>query len=423
MSFATLGLSEAILRAAQERGYTTPTPIQQQAIPVVLSGVDLLAGAQTGTGKTAAFAMPILQMLSAAGTAAPRGPSIVRALVLVPTRELAAQVEESVQIYGRYLPLRSMTLIGGVKINPQMQKLRRGVDILVATPGRLLDHVQQRSVDLSHVEILVLDEADRMLDMGFIRDIRRILSLLPKQRQNLLFSATFSPEIRALADGLLSNPACIEVAQRNAAAESVAQQVYAVDQERKRDLLAHLIQEHKWGQVLVFTRTKHGADRLAGHLLRGGMAASAIHGDKSQGARTRALAEFKDGKVQILVATDIAARGIDISELPHVVNFELPHVPEDYVHRIGRTGRAGSTGQAVSLVCGEEHKQLLDIEKLLRRSLPKEIVAGFEPQQQRRSSTPAPTPRHSPNAAPRRGNGPAVQNGATARNQGRARRV
>ena len=393
-SFESLGLSEPIWRAAAERGYTSPTPIQEQAIPVVMSGVDLLAGAQTGTGKTAAFAMPILHKLAATAGSASRASSSVRALILVPTRELAAQVEASVQLYGRYLPLRSLVLIGGVKINPQMQKLRRSVDILVATPGRLLDHIQQRSVDLSHVEILVLDEADRMLDMGFIRDIRRILAVLPKKRQNLLFSATFSPEIRGLADGLLNNPTSVEVAARNATADNVAQRVFAVDQDRKRELLSHLIEEHQWGQVLVFTRTKHGADRLARHLSQDGMQAMAIHGDKSQGARTRALAEFKEGKVQVLVATDIAARGIDISELPHVVNFELPHVPEDYVHRIGRTGRAGNNGQAVSLVSSEERKQLQDVEKLLRRSFDREIVVGFEPRQSFSG--------HAPSAAARR---------------------
>ncbi len=416
-SFESLGLSEPIWRAAAERGYTTPTPIQEQAIPVVMSGVDLLAGAQTGTGKTAAFAMPILHKLSATADTAARVPSSVRALILVPTRELAAQVEESVQLYGRYLSLRSLVLIGGVKINPQMQKLHRSVDVLVATPGRLLDHIQQRSVDLSHVEILVLDEADRMLDMGFIRDIRRILAVLPKKRQNLLFSATFSPEIRSLADGLLNNPASVEVATRNATADNVAQRVFAVDQDRKRELLAHLIEEHQWGQVLVFTRTKHGADRLAKHLSQDGMQAMAIHGDKSQGARTRALAEFKEGKVRVLVATDIAARGIDISELPHVVNFELPHVPEDYVHRIGRTGRAGNNGQAVSLVSGEERKQLQDVEKLLRRSFDREIVVGFEPRHPFSSHAPSSVSRRPPQAAGR------GRPGSGAAPSGRARRT
>jgi ATP-dependent RNA helicase RhlE len=376
MSFASLGLSAAVARAVSERGYTQPTPIQAQAIPIVLEGGDLLAGAQTGTGKTAGFTLPILQRLS---TSPAKGKAHVRALVLVPTRELAAQVEESVREYGKYLPLKSMMMFGGVSINPQIQQLRSGVDILVATPGRLLDHVGQKTVDLSHVEILVLDEADRMLDMGFIRDIKKILALLPRQRQNLLFSATFSDEIKALADNLLNKPAMVEVARRNAANELVEQRVYPVDREKKRALLAHLIKEHNWFQVLVFTRTKHGANRLAEQLGKDGIPALAIHGNKSQGARTRALAEFKSGKLQVLVATDIAARGIDISELPHVVNYELPNVPEDYVHRIGRTGRAGSEGEASSLVCVDEHKLLRDIERLIKREIPVVQVPGFEP--------------------------------------------
>ncbi|NWG87928.1 MAG: DEAD/DEAH box helicase [Hydrogenophilaceae bacterium] len=380
MSFANLGLSEAIVRAVTERGYTTPTPIQAQAIPAVLSGGDLLAGAQTGTGKTAGFVLPILQRLSQEPRpAAAHGKAPIRALVLTPTRELAAQVEESVREYGKHLRLHSMVMFGGVNINPQMQKLRGQIDILVATPGRLLDHVQQKTVDLAHVEILVLDEADRMLDMGFIRDIKKILALLPKKRQNLLFSATFSDEIKALADGLLDKPALIEVARRNATADTVAQKVYPVDRDKKRQLLTHLIQEKQWFQVLVFTRTKHGANRLAEQLLKDGITAMAIHGNKSQAARTRALAEFKTGKLQVLVATDIAARGIDITELPHVVNYELPNVPEDYVHRIGRTGRAGCEGEAVSLVCVDEHKFLADIERLIKRKLPREVVPGFEP--------------------------------------------
>ncbi|PKM45137.1 MAG: RNA helicase [Gammaproteobacteria bacterium HGW-Gammaproteobacteria-1] len=380
MSFTTLGLSETILRAVTERGYTEATPIQKQAIPAVLSGGDLLAGAQTGTGKTAGFVLPILQRLTdTPAKSQPRGFPPVRALILTPTRELAAQVEESVRHYGKYQKLTSMVMFGGVGINPQIDKLKKRIDILVATPGRLLDHVQQRTVDLSHVEILVLDEADRMLDMGFIRDIKRILALLPKQRQNLLFSATFSDEIKGLADGLLNKPALIEVARRNATADTVAQKVYLVDREKKRELLAHLISEHNWRQVLVFTRTKHGANRLAEQLDKGGISALAIHGNKSQSARTHALAEFKKGSLQVLVATDIAARGIDISELPHVVNFELPNVSEDYVHRIGRTGRAGSEGEAVSLVCVDEHQLLKGIERLIKRELPKEIVPGFEP--------------------------------------------
>ena len=380
MSFSSLGLSDEIVRAVTARGYTDPTPIQMQAIPAVLQGCDLLAGAQTGTGKTAGFTLPILQRLSDKSTKGPSsGRPPIRALILTPTRELAAQVEESVREYGLYLKLNSMVMVGGVNINPQIQRLKSRVDILVATPGRLLDHVQQATVDLSRIEILVLDEADRMLDMGFIRDIRRILALLPKQRQNLLFSATFSDEIKALAAGLLNRPAIIEVVRRNATPDTVAQKVYPVDREMKRDLLAHLIKQHNWFQVLVFTRTKHGANRLAEQLTKDRIPALAIHGGKSQPQRTRALAEFKSGSLQVLVATDIAARGIDISELPHVVNFDLPNVPEDYVHRIGRTGRAGAEGEAVSLVCVDEHKLLTDIEKMLKRQLPKEVVAGFEP--------------------------------------------
>ncbi len=378
MTFSALGLSEEIVRAVTERGYTEPTPIQAQAIPVVLAGGDLMAGAQTGTGKTAGFTLPILQRLAASAKSL-SGKAPIRALVLIPTRELAAQVEESVREYGKYLKLNSMTMIGGVNINPQIQRLKTRVDILVATPGRLLDHVQQRTVDLSHVEILVLDEADRMLDMGFIRDIKKILALLPKQRQNLLFSATFSDEIKALADGLLNKPAMIEVARRNATAELIEQRIYPVDRQRKRELLTHLIKEHNWHQVLVFTRTKHGANKLAEQLDKDGVPALAIHGNKSQAARTRALAEFKSGKLQVLCATDIAARGIDISELPHVVNFELPNVPEDYVHRIGRTGRAGSEGEASSLVCIDEKKLLHDIERLIKRDIPVVQVPGFEP--------------------------------------------
>ena len=380
MSFSSLGLAEEIVRAVTERGYTEPTPIQMQAIPAVLAGGDLLAGAQTGTGKTAGFVLPILQRLSDKSVKGPSsGRPPIRALILTPTRELAAQVEDSVQEYGKYLKLSSMVMFGGVNINPQITRLRSRIDILVATPGRLLDHHQQGTLDLSKIEILVLDEADRMLDMGFIRDIRKILALLPKQRQNLLFSATFSDEIKTLADGLLNNPAMIEVARRNATADTIAQKVYPVDRDRKRELLAYLIKQHNWFQVLVFTRTKHGANRLAEQLAKDDISALAIHGNKSQSARTRALSEFKSGTLQVLVATDIAARGIDISELPHVVNFELPNVPEDYVHRIGRTGRAGSEGEAVSLVCVDEHKLLADIEKLIKRPLPKEVVPGFEP--------------------------------------------
>ncbi|QET02734.1 MULTISPECIES: DEAD/DEAH box helicase [Cupriavidus] len=381
MSFSELGLSDKLVRAVAEQGYTTPTPIQAQAIPAILKGGDLLAGAQTGTGKTAGFTLPMLQLLNESIERHPtprgqRGP--VRALVLTPTRELAAQVEESVRNYGKYLRLRSMVMFGGVGINPQIDALKRGVDIVVATPGRLLDHVSQRTIDLSQVELLVLDEADRMLDMGFIHDIRKILNILPAKRQNLLFSATFSDDIRALADRLLNNPASIEVARRNTTAETVDQRVYPVDRDRKRELLAHLVREHDWHQVLVFTRTKHGANRLAEQLTKDGLSALAIHGNKSQSARTRALSEFKAGTLRLLVATDIAARGIDIDQLPHVVNFDLPNVPEDYVHRIGRTGRAGAEGEAISLVCVDEHGLLRDIERLIKRQLEQTVLPGFE---------------------------------------------
>ncbi|HSD37946.1 MAG TPA: DEAD/DEAH box helicase [Rhodocyclaceae bacterium] len=375
MSFASLGLSESILRAVSERGYTEPTPIQAQAIPAVLSGGDLLAGAQTGTGKTAGFTLPILQRLT---TTPARKPGAIRTLVLTPTRELAAQVEESIREYGKYSDITSLVIFGGVSINPQITQLKKRIDVLVATPGRLLDHVQQKTVDLSNVEILVLDEADRMLDMGFIRDIKKVLALLPKQRQNLLFSATFSDEIKTLADSLLNNPALIEVARRNQTTELVEQKAMFVEQRAKRHLLAHLIKEHAWFQVLVFTRTKHGANRLAEQLTKGGINSLAIHGNKSQNARTRALAEFKSGELQVLVATDIAARGLDIVELPHVVNFELPNVPEDYVHRIGRTGRAGSTGEALSLVSPDETKYLSDIEKLTKKQLTRVTPPAFE---------------------------------------------
>jgi ATP-dependent RNA helicase RhlE len=376
MSFSSLGLSAELLRAVSEKGYTQATPIQLQAIPVILEGRDILAGAQTGTGKTAGFTLPLLQLLNGR----PRGArQAVRALILTPTRELAAQVEESVRTYGKHVPLKSTVVFGGVGFSPQADKLRRGVDILVATPGRLLDHVGQRTVDLSQVEILVLDEADRMLDMGFIRDIRKILALLPRERQNLLFSATFSDEIKQLADGLLNDPALIEVARRNTAAELVNQVVHPVDRARKRELLSHLIHSQGWKQVLVFTRTKHGANRLAEQLDKDGISATAIHGNKSQGARTKALADFKKGSVRVLAATDIAARGLDIDQLPHVVNYELPNVPEDYVHRIGRTGRAGKEGEALSLVCVDERDFLRDIERLLKRDIPKMVIEGFEP--------------------------------------------
>ena len=378
MSFAELGLSEPIVRAVSEHGYTIPTPIQIQAIPTVLKGGDLLAGAQTGTGKTAGFTLPVLQLLSS--RARPAGTQRhVRALILTPTRELAAQVEESVRTYGKYVKLSSAVVFGGVNINPQILRLKQGVDILVATPGRLLDLMQQGAVNLKHVEILILDEADRMLDMGFIRDIRKVLAALPAKRQNLLFSATFSDEIKTLADGLLNNPALIEVARRNSTVEVITQKIHPVDRDRKHQLLSHLIKEKNWFQVLVFTRTKHGANKLVEQLGKADISAMAIHGNKSQAARTRALAEFKDGSLQVLVATDIAARGIDIDQLPHVVNYDLPNVPEDYVHRIGRTGRAGSTGEAVSLVCIDEKSLLHDIERFIKREISVEVISGFEP--------------------------------------------
>jgi ATP-dependent RNA helicase RhlE len=410
-SFERLGLLPELVRAVADEGYLAPTPVQAQAIPVVLEGRDVLAGAQTGTGKTAGFTLPLLQRLATRAAASP--PPVkhpIRALVLTPTRELAAQVEESVRTYGRHLRLKTTIVYGGVGINPQIDALRRGVDILVATPGRLLDHVGQKTVDLRHVEILVLDEADRMLDMGFIRDIRRILALLPAERQNLLFSATFSDEIRALANGLLHDPVTVQVARRNAESELVAQRIYhPVPQSHKRALLAHLVAAGDWRQVLVFTRTKHGANRLAEQLCRDGIEATAIHGNKSQGARTKALAGFKSGDVRVLVATDLASRGLDIEELPHVVNYELPHVPEDYVHRIGRTGRAGSSGEAISLVAPEENALLADIERLLKRKVERAPLPAY--------TVPAGThaepaaPRHRPagprrQAAPSRGTAP-----------------
>src|SRR5574343_84834 len=379
MTFATLGLMAEIQRAVAEQGYDTPTPIQQQAIPAVLAGHDLMATAQTGTGKTAGFTLPILQRLTAgANDRLSRVARTPRVLVLTPTRELAIQVEESVRTYGKHLPINSVAVFGGVGINPQIGHLRRGVDILVATPGRLLDHVQQRTVDLSQIEIFVLDEADRMLDMGFIHDIRKVIALLPAVRQNLMFSATFAPEIRDLAAGLLKHPVAVDVAPRNTAAETVQQKVIEVDREKKRDLLLHLFSSHGWHQVLIFARTKHGADALARKLDKAGIACGALHGDKSQGARVRVLGEFKEGKLAALVATDIAARGIDIDALPYVINYELPNVAEDYVHRLGRTGRAGMSGQAISLVCHDERQQLRDIEKLIKRTLDKEVVEGFE---------------------------------------------
>jgi len=370
MSFDSLGLLPELTRAIADVGYTSPTPVQARAIPEILAGRDMLAGAQTGTGKTAGFTLPLLQRLHLHPPAATRR-NAPRALVLVPTRELAAQVAESVKTYGKYLNFRCAVVFGGVGINPQISELRRGVEILVATPGRLLDHAGQGTVDLSQVEILVLDEADRMLDMGFIHDIKRVLKLLPARRQNLLFSATYSDDIRRLASGLLRDPAEVEVARRNTAVESVEQQAYMIAKEAKRALLSHLIRDGAWQQVLIFMRTKHGANRLATQLQSDGIPALPIHGNKSQNARTKALADFKDGKIIALVATEVAARGLDIKELPHVVNYELPNVPEDYVHRIGRTGRAGSSGIAVSLVAPDEQGLLRDIERLINRQVPR----------------------------------------------------
>jgi ATP-dependent RNA helicase RhlE len=377
MSFSELGLSEAILRAVADLGHETPTPIQQKAIPIVLAGGDLLAAAQTGTGKTAAFAMPTLARLNARG---PHG-APPRALVLTPTRELAAQVAASFRDYGRHLSLQTEAVYGGVGMFPQTKALRRGVDVLVATPGRLIDHVEQRSARLSNIEVLVLDEADRMLDMGFLPAIRRIIGLLPASRQNLLFSATFSAEVRKFAATLLRNPVQVDVAPRNSAATTVTQRAFHVDKDSKRQLLVHLLRQGDWGQTLVFARTKHGAERLSDQLEREGILATAIHGDKSQGQRTRALDQFKQGRVRVLVATDVAARGIDVDGLTHVVNFDMPNSPEDYVHRIGRTGRAGASGEAISLVSGEERDQLKDIERLLGRTLSAATVEGYEPTQ------------------------------------------
>ncbi len=376
MLFKNLALSAELLQAIEKQGYDEATPIQEQAIPLVLEGKDVLAGAQTGTGKTAGFTLPVLQLLQQSHR--PGQKPYPKVLVLTPTRELAAQVHESVRDYGRYLPFRSAVIFGGVSINPQKQKLIKGVDIVVATPGRLLDHVGQRSIDLSKIEILILDEADRMLDMGFIRDIRKLLNIIPKQRQTLLFSATFSKEIRNLASEFLKQPAQIQVTPENTAVELVSQVVYPVDKKRKRELLSQKIGEGDWQQVLVFTRTKHSANKLAKQLDDDGITSAAIHGNKSQGARTKALADFKAGGIRVLVATDIAARGIDIQKLPHVVNFELPNIPEDYVHRIGRTARAGQKGHAVSLVCIDELKLLRDIERLLGSEIEKINPPGYD---------------------------------------------
>ena len=429
-SFESLGLAPELLRAIAEQGYTEPTPIQAQAIPVVLSGRDLLGAAQTGTGKTAGFALPILQRLAPMATKS-FSPALhpVRCLILTPTRELAIQVQDSVKTYGKHVPLRSYVVYGGVNINPQIEELRRGVEILVATPGRLLDLVGQKAVNLGKVQILVLDEADRMLDMGFIPDIKRIIALLPKppMRQTLLFSATFSDEIRKLSAQFLDDPATIEVARRNTPAELVTQYVYHVEANRKRELLSHLVKKHDWMQVLVFCKTKHGANRLASQLQKDGINADAIHGNKSQNARIRALEDFKEGKVKVLVATDIAARGLDIEELPHVVNFDLPHIPEDYVHRIGRTGRAGSTGEALSLVCGEDRPLLGAIERLINRKIEVRHADGFAAEG-RPSSTSAPERERAPAPRGRRQQGeqpqrkPAEQKPAQARAEGESRK-
>jgi ATP-dependent RNA helicase RhlE len=375
-TFEDLNLSPQILDAVKQQGYTHPSPIQEKAIPAILEGKDVMAAAQTGTGKTAGFTLPLLERLS---KGKPARANQARALILTPTRELAAQVAESVATYGQHLKLKSTVVYGGVKINPQMMRLRQGVDILIATPGRLLDLYQQNAVKFDQLEILVLDEADRMLDMGFIHDIKKILKVLPAKRQNLLFSATFSEEIRRLAKGLVHNPVEISVAPANTTVETVKQTVVPIDKSRKKDVLIKMIQDNNWQQVLVFTKTKHGANRLVKQLIAAKIPAAAIHGNKSQGARTRALEEFKSGKVQVLVATDIAARGIDIDQLPHVINYELPNVSEDYVHRIGRTGRAGASGEAFSLVCAEEFKLLKDIERLTKQVIDREEQAGFAP--------------------------------------------
>jgi ATP-dependent RNA helicase RhlE len=415
MLFNQLGLSAELLRAVEEQGYTEATPIQQKAIPLILEGKDVLAGAQTGTGKTAAFTLPMLQRLYKKSG----GPRCIRALILTPTRELAAQVHESVQTYGKQRPLRSMEIYGGVSARPQISKIHRGVDVVIATPGRLLDHVRQGNINLSGVEMFVLDEADRMLDMGFIRDIKQIIKQLPKQRQNLLFSATFSAEIRELAKGLLNDPVHVEVAARNSTADRVEQLVMPVDKARKRELLSEQIGKGNWKQVLVFTRTKHGANRLAKQLNGDGIETLAIHGGKGQGARTKALRDFKAGSIRVLVATDIAARGLDIDKLPHVVNYELPNVPEDYVHRIGRTARAGHDGTAISLVCVDELKLLRDIEKLMNHEIKKEYVDGYDVDKSIRAE-PINKGKQPRSGAPRRGkpSGPKPA-GSSARNKSR----
>ena len=377
MLFSDLHLSAPLLKAVSEEGYTHPTPVQEKAIPAILQGRDILAGAQTGTGKTAGFTLPILELLSKQPRI--KGKNPIRVLILTPTRELAAQVGESVKTYGKYLPFKSTVIFGGVGINPQIQALRNGVDILIATPGRLLDHVSQGTLDLKHIDIFVLDEADRMLDMGFIKDIRRVISILPAKRQNLLFSATYSDDIKKLCESILRNPAIVEVARRNTSSELVNQRVIIVDCKRKTALLGELIKKHRWEQILVFTRTKHHANKVSDYLNKIGISASAIHGNKSQGARTKALADFKAGSITVLAATDIAARGLDIDQLPHVINLELPNISEDYVHRIGRTGRAGNNGEAISLVCVDEFEYLKGIEKLINKKFEREIIDGFEP--------------------------------------------
>jgi len=377
MSFTNLGLNDSLLKAIKDQGYDTPTPIQQQAIPIVIEGKDVLAAAQTGTGKTAGFTLPLLERLSE--THPKMGNKQIRVLVLTPTRELAAQVAESIKTYGKYMKYSSTVIFGGVGVNPQLATIRKGVDIVIATPGRLLDIASQKGIDFSALETLVLDEADRMLDMGFIHDIKKLMKMMPQKRQTLLFSATFSPEIKKLASGLLKNPVLVEVARENTTAEQISQVVHYVDKSRKRELLSQLIKKNDWRQILVFTRTKHGANKLTKQLIEYGISAAAIHGNKSQGARTKALASFKANEIRVLVATDIAARGIDIDQLPHVVNYELPNVPEDYVHRIGRTGRAGQSGEAVSLVCVDEHKLLFDIEKFIKSEIKKVHIEAFTP--------------------------------------------
>ncbi|WP_370397795.1 DEAD/DEAH box helicase [Tenacibaculum dicentrarchi] len=376
MTFKSLGLSDALLKAIEEKGYDTPSPIQAKAIPPILEGKDVLASAQTGTGKTAGFTLPVLQRLADSKHPKYRP---VRALVLTPTRELAAQVHDNVREYSKYLDIRSTVVFGGVKAASQIKTLRQGVDILVATPGRLLDLHDQKAVSFKRIDVLILDEADRMLDMGFVRDINKIISFMPEKRQNLMFSATFSTEIKRLASGILRNPVSVEAAPENSTAEKVAQKVYTVDKGKKTEVVINLIKDGNWSQVLIFTRTKHGANKLTEKLIKSGISAAAIHGNKSQGARTKALANFKNNTNRVLVATDIAARGIDIPLLPHVINFELPNVPEDYVHRIGRTGRAGAKGEALSLVCSEETEYQKEIEKILKQKLKTEVIPGYEP--------------------------------------------